>query len=645
MADWPVNPIGNLFGESGSQFLEIWVDCGVDFTAGNTQQTVSDANIIFSIGIEYYDHTVISNVCHFTAELFKLDPTTGTEISVGYEFMYLPSDQKARNGHWWDTLSVAVTMTDPMENYRLHVHVDIPSGILTESEDSDIFLMAIQGVAAIGDFTLDFVPLTIVYCPPGQDMTNALTQSENFGTKFTIGNSSTFQSDTNVSLKLDFLGLIGEGIGFSNSQSVSNQSTSGIQVSHFRNTIVTADNQKAIGRAYWGPLNDIFVILVNPNFAVSRRADGSLFYCMQSIEQVLLIPARKLLRPDGDPIAREIPADVRQSLLELDPFITNLNLFFPDSGADLAQATDPFVDPSPNNRAELIGRWWLDGGTEVNYSVGESVELVISETNQVSYSSGVSVNASVGANYNGISAALGMGQSNKTTVGMQSSKENDAGYAKSAACFLIRNQNDRDLDGIELYFDKIFSTFMFRRLHRGEPKNMVAGTMLGTIYGASGLRMRAMNVTLVDELGKEHQTSTRSDGSYSFFNLVPGKYTLVAGDRRQSVTIAAEVTPMNPVRLDVKNARRPIDLEHSPVWEVMRALDLPSDSVRKIADGLRSGASLAKVGKTAGVDGATIKRWEQTVLIQTRLPSPKSPPKHRRIDESKSRGSKRTKRK
>jgi hypothetical protein len=56
----------------------------------------------------------------------------------------------------------------------------------------------------------------------------------------------------------------GEGVGFSQSQSVTNQSTSGIQVSHFRTTVVTADNQKALGRADWGPLGDIFVILVNP---------------------------------------------------------------------------------------------------------------------------------------------------------------------------------------------------------------------------------------------------------------------------------------------------------------------------------------------------------------------------------------------
>ena len=62
-------------------------------------------------------------------------------------------------------------------------------------------------------------------------------------------------------------------------------------------------------------------------------------------------------------------------MTELDPFIQNLDLFFPDSGAELAQASDPFADPSAGNRAEPIGRWWLDSGTELNYVLGESHQL------------------------------------------------------------------------------------------------------------------------------------------------------------------------------------------------------------------------------------------------------------------------------
>jgi hypothetical protein len=479
MANWPGNPVASMyvnnykFGTS----CTIWWDVNA-----KTQYVVSDVNITFSVSIQYDDHPWFDHgLGFFSAQLNKLTPNGWSPVPSGTASNTLGDDQ--HDGTWIDTLLVSVTMTDPVEQYQLLLHCETRKTSFGTHSDAHMELQAVQGEGVIGDFTLDFVPITIVYCPPGQDMTNALTQTENFGTRYTIGQSSGFQSDTTVSVKVSVLGIFGEGIGFSDSQSVSNQSTSGIQISHFRNTTITADNQKAIGRANWGPLNDIFFIMVNPSFAASRRADGGMFYCMKDIEQVLLIPARKLLRPDGDPTAEAIPEHVRRRLLQLDPFITNLDLFFPDGGADLAKAANPFADPSPNNRAEAIGRWWLDSGTVVNYSVGESVQLLSTETNEVKYVSGVSINATAGLNYDAISAWLGSAESNTTTVGLQSSKENDGGFAKSAACFLIRNQNDRDLDGIELYFDKIFSTFMFRRLRR--KPDAAVGTVFGTIYGTA----------------------------------------------------------------------------------------------------------------------------------------------------------------
>jgi hypothetical protein len=617
MASWPGNPIGSMFAEVYSSLGGIGTDCSAGFNTNGTQQTVSDVNITFTVNIEYYDHSTFSGLGYFSMELFKITPN-GPQ-SMDWEFKYLPSDQKPRNGHWWDTLSVSVTMTDPIEQYEIHIHVNTKGAPFGTSENEIQYFQAIQGVAAIGDFTLDFVPLTIVYCPPDQDMTNALSQTSSFGSQFTLGNSSSFQSDTSVTLKIDFLGLIGEGVGFSNSQSVSNQSAGGIKVSHFRNTVVTADNQKAIGRAYWGPLNDVFVILVNPNFAASRRADGTILYCTQNIEQVLVIPARLLLRPGNDPIANLIPADSRQRLLQLDPFITNLNLFFPDSGADLAQAANPYADPAANNRASLLGRWWLDAGSVINYSVGETIQLTQTETSQVNYSSGVSINASAGVNFNDLAAALGVGQSSTTTVGMQSSSENDAGYSYNAACYLIRNQNERDLDGIELYFDKIFSTFMFRRLCAEEPAqpNLGAAALAGTIYATDGVRLSAITLSLIDSQGNEYRTGTRNDGGYSFYNIPAGHYTLVAGDRRQAVTVSAEARAVNPVRLDVANVRRPIDLQRSPVWEVSRALGLSSETVRQIIPNLPEGADLRLVGKRAGVDPRTIRRWQGSVVLQS----------------------------
>ena len=613
-------------------------DARIDSNANNTQQIVPDGNISFKIPIEYHDHPVsIHANGYFTAVLNK-------QTASGWQQVGTPQSRPlggGGSGDWYDTLEIDVTMTDPAENYQLVLHCEAQfpwpwSVIWNQSVDLTVYFQAIH-LGAIGNFTLDFIPIAIVYCPPSQDMTNALTQSKTFGTQLTLGESSGFESDTSVSFKIDFLGIIGEGVGFQSSQSVSNQSTSGIQYSHFRNTTVTADNQRAIGRAYWGPLNDIFVILVNPAFAVSQRADGSLFYSGTKTggEQMILVPARKLLRPSDDPIANSIPADSRRKLLELDPFITNLDLFFPDSGADLAMGADSGADPTFNNRAELLGRWWLDGGTEVSYSVGQRVDLLQKETNEVKYGSRVSINATVGANYDGIKASLGLDQNNNTWVGFQSSKENDAGWTTSAGCFLIRNQNERDLDGIELYFDKLFSTFMFRRLHsRKEPPILEVGVVSGKIYGVDNVPLRSINVQLVDDAGREYWTATRIGGLYSFYNLPTGKYTLIVGDQQKPVAVTSESTPMNPVLLDVKKVRRPIDLHKSPIWELTQVLGIASDVLRKTISRLPKSADFEHLGKALGVDAETQKEWARTLLIQPQVSPRKHSKKHTDKDDN-----------
>src|SRR6266446_7184083 len=286
MADWPGNPICQMIVRNtnplsgGGVFLPV----GIKLTEGVAkQQTVSALDITFTAAIEYHDDAWFDHGRgYFSVHLNRLTPNgwqlvTMQETTLGDK----------SSGDWYDTLSISVTIADPIEQYQLLLHAETREVTFdAERWDEAPAFQAIQGKSVVGNFTLDFVPLTIVYCPPGQDMTNSLTQTESFGTRFTIGETSEMQFDQNLQLKLDALGIVAGGVGSSSSQSMSNQSVSSIQVSHFRNTIVTADNQKAIGRAYWGPLNDIFVILVKPSFAVSRRADGTMFSSMQEIQQV-----------------------------------------------------------------------------------------------------------------------------------------------------------------------------------------------------------------------------------------------------------------------------------------------------------------------------------------------------------------------
>jgi hypothetical protein len=621
VSDWPQNPIAKMTVNS----YHGGTSCSVSSNSTAAAQTVLDNNIDFRIDISFHDHPWFDNGRgYFAAQLERL--TTNGWQSVAYATKTLGNDND--DGDWYDSLVLSVQMTDLVEQYRVVLHCETRDTSFGTSADGTINLQAVQGESAIGDFTLDFIPMSIVYCPPGQDMTSSLTQSESYGTRFTIGESSGMQSQTGVQAKVDVLGIVGEGVGFSQSQSTTNQATSGIQVSHFRTTVVTADNQKAIGRAYWGPLGDVFVILVNPSFSASRRADGTILYSLRAIEQVLAIPAWKLLRPDNDPIVSAVPADVRERLLELDPFITNLNLFFPDSGADLAKAANPFADPHAGNRAELIGRWWLDTGTELNYSLGDSQQLFSTNANEVSFSSTVSINASVGANFDGISAALGLSSSNTTSVGYQTSKETDAAVSTTASCFLMHNQNERDLDGIEIYYDKIFSTFMFRRvLARTRKGGLCGGLVMGSVFGADGQPLKQMTIQLRGANGVTQETATSHRGEYAFFNLCDGNYVLTAGDREIRVAVRNDTTPFNPVRLRVDGVRHVIDLSTAPVWEVVEALRLPTEVVQRISASLSDIRDVRVLARLAGVSTDELERWQRNYVLN--WPKQPRPPRAR----------------
>lgn len=620
MNGWPGNPVASMdvYSDHGGTGASITV------SATPAQHTVTDTHLEFWIEIAFHDHPWFDNGRgYFSAQLETL--TANGWAVADFQSRSLGDDED--DGDWYDQLIVSTTMTAPVEQYRIVLRCETRDTILGNSADGTVFLQAVQGESAIGEFTLDFVPMSIVYCPPDQDMTASLTQSESYGTRFTIGESSGIESQTGAQLKVDFLGLLGEGIGSSQSQSMTNQSTSGIQISHFRTTVVTADNHQAIGRAYWGPLGDIFVILVNPSFTASRRADGTILYALKQIEQVLVIPAYKLLRPDGDPIAGAVPADVRRRLLELDPFLHNLDSFFPDGGGELALAGNPFADPSANNRAELIGRWWLDAGTELNYSLGESQQLFSSSATEVKFSSTVTINASAGADLDGLTAALSVSQSNTTSVGFQTSKETDASFAETASCFLIHNQNERDLDGIEIYYDKIFSTFMFRRiLARQRPgPGPCAGAVRGRVFDVDGLPLRRLAVTLSGGAKDVFRTTTSMAGEYLFSNVCPGTYTLTAGDRSSPLVVGEATTPIVPARLDLYKVRRVLDLSTAPVWEVREALGLSSETVRLVGANLPQSRDVRALAKLVGADARKRASWtERNVLSWTKAPRQRS---------------------
>jgi hypothetical protein len=166
MVDWPANPVGSLSVETDLvDFPTSSQTATASFNTSNTQQVVSDLNITFTISIELTSSGAVPALDYFSAELYR-QAQDGSFQSVDFEYKYLPADQKARNGKWDDTLALSDTMPTHMENYRVRIFCCPKPDFLgqtTAGEERNF--QAIFAEDFIGDFTLDFVPVTIVYCP------------------------------------------------------------------------------------------------------------------------------------------------------------------------------------------------------------------------------------------------------------------------------------------------------------------------------------------------------------------------------------------------------------------------------------------------------------------------------------------------
>ena len=221
----------------------------------------------------------------------------------------------------------------------------------------------------------------------------------------------------------------------------------------------------------------------------------------------------------------------------------------------------------------------------------------------------------------------GLGDQAEVSINYQQSAETQSSKISNASCFLIRNQNDRDLDGIAVYYDKIFSTFMFQRLLTG-PRLPALGlvkswrwvdkaVLIGQLVNWRNLPVQNLKVRLRGPDGKEMETSSNVNGRYSFYNAKPGTYSLLAGDTTTRVILGEDSSPFKPTTLNVQNVRRVLNLKTAPVWEVAVSLDMPIDRV------LRIGRSLGKVSnertliRVADVDRETLIKWKKEVVFDS----------------------------
>jgi hypothetical protein len=435
------------------------------------------------------------------------------------------------------------------------------------------------------------------------------------------------------------------------SQSTENGSKNSVQFSYRWNTKLVADNQRAIGKAYWGPLGDIFLLLHNPWFAVIGDENGMSLAVDDSRTsqqtEILILPAHKLLRPEGDPIASRIPPETRKRILELDPFLMNLDDYFPvDLGKPLEHAANPFADPSTGtqgsyqgtNRAALMARYGISAGIELDLTAVTAVAIDDCRTNETVYSSQVEksfgLDGSIGLLGGLFDLAGGSTTVNKSfvRVSYQTSNETRNVFIKTAKCFLIRNQNAARLWDIELWYDKQFSTFMFRLICPG------AGRIFGTI---AGLKNRAMGNALVELFAVElykvdkkteralpslrrYATMTDHRGRFAINNIVlPGTYELRSGGVRKRIRVTSEDVHLGQsIEVIVKGAKRHIDLSRSAQWEISEELELSPRDASKLQAEFRKTKRIAKASFRALLKShnLSLEKLERQVTFDYRKP-------------------------
>jgi hypothetical protein len=375
--------------------------------------------------------------------------------------------------------------------------------------------------------------------------------------------------------------------------------------SYLWDTLLVADNQSTIGRKYWGPLGDLFLLVINPQFSVAHSPTSATgdpngtFYLTPGPgygAEIVIVQGYKLLNPTGDPVASRLSAATRQKILQLDPFYMNLGPFFPADGSvpdystlDPSTAVDPYVDPSTgsdltnlssgdsvpgDNRAALIAQYSVDNGVEVDLTTMTTLTFQNIATNQSTYNASVQSSTgnsgSVTFDFLTFSSSSTSINGSSLQIGYQASFECSAGQINTAKCKLVRNQIESDLDDIQIWWDKQFSTFMFRLI------NTSLSSFSGIVFtprttvplpsGVKPLQNGLNNVRITLSKGNvTHKTMTDHNGQFQFYNIKdPGQYVLTVGNKAQKVNI--QKGNNGPIR--VENVKRIVNPKTSPIWEL-----------------------------------------------------------------------------
>lgn len=461
--------------------------------------------------------------------------------------------------------------------------------------------------------TAAYLPVAIVYCPPGQDMPNSIVETRRHGTRFTFESSDIhtttstsqlgFTIDLGVEKKRASAGInVSQEEGATESQTITDSSSSIINVRKIHETMITSNNRSAIGRAYWGPLGDLFVIIKDLLFYGYQTFDDDTGIIMMPIPdspeaRKLIISTQELLRPESGSAAIEIPWLQRKRILKLNPFVVDNDAIL-DAVANGVRPLEDAVNPNANpnrgansTRAIKVLSLDLGKGTEVNFYESRGVETARVETHAERYTttftSATGLGLKLGIPIIGI--GFGAGFSMEESISYQTTAEirEENEKIETAKCYLIRNQNDPISGFLDVYYDTVFGTFMFCRHEYNDGCMEIWGTVLNSDDAViDGLVVSILNANKTT-IG---QTKTDSEGIYRIrdvmANELKDRLYIQAGDKEEEVKVTRAMYKNRTIRRDMKKVKRLIDIESSTYEEVMEIFDLDLKQANRLSQAL-----------------------------------------------------------
>jgi len=548
-------------------------------------------------------------------------------------------------------LQVSTTLNEPTN--RLLLLIKMWKKQRSASIALDLRLEGVVGEVKEGKAF--YFPLNIVYCPPGKDMTNSHEETSNHATRITMGYSNeniegNFQS-IKGGISISLFGIVGVDTSYENTssreQTASHASSAIIRFTNTQGTIITANNQRAIGRAYWGPLSDLFVILENMKMLFIKAfkdedEDEPIIgaYPLPNSKpcRKLIIPTHLLLDPKDDPIANRIEWVDRKELLLRNPFIrgrdkaeqeANLEKFHAGQ-IKLEEVVDPYADPNRYNasRALLVTSLGVGAGSEINYYETKQIQVDKVDSEEESYQLRCTQSGSAGG---AIVIGGGVTVGDTLTVRYHNTKEmaEEEAWIKTAKCYLIRDQNDHALGDIDVYYDCHFGTFMFRQiLNASGERTPTLVAVQGSITDIMGSNIAHEHVTLINTSSSEWtRTATDKNGYYAFPCVEPGDYVLKCGGDEKKLTIKPEDIAKRHIELNLIGAKRILDLQRAKIIDLIDGFDISGSEAIKLGKAAQTLQSEEQVFKFLELSKNEIDEFgRQNVLIpmmKRRAPIPK----------------------